>query len=212
MPFGEGFDEIYGLFIAGAITEAGFDPVRADDIRNQQNILKDVIAGIAESSLVVADLTGSNANVYYELGIAHGFKKRVILVTQSIDELPFDLKSYRVIPYSTHFADIGKARSALVSIASDALAGRIVFGSPVTDFLSNPSRSVEPAKVIERVTESDIGEAGVLDYLVNLEDGFDSLSQIVNGITAEMASMTEISTTTGQRLTLLCHLLRGGFR
>ena len=81
MPFGEGFDEIYGLFIAGAITEAGFDPVRADDIRNQQNILKDVIAGIAESSLVVADLTGSNANVYYELGIAHGFKKRVILVT-----------------------------------------------------------------------------------------------------------------------------------
>ena len=58
MPFDEGFDEVYQLFIATAVSEAGYDVVRADDIRNQQNIVKDVIAGLADSALVIADLTG----------------------------------------------------------------------------------------------------------------------------------------------------------
>ena len=84
---------------------------RADDIRAHQNILKDIISALAESALIVADLTGSNPNVYYELGLAHAFRKRVILLTQQVDDLPFDLRSYRVIPYSTYFAEVAKAKS-----------------------------------------------------------------------------------------------------
>ena len=205
MPFGEGFDEIYGLFIAGAASEAGFDVVRADDIRSQQNILKDVIGGLANCSVVIADLTGSNPNVYYELGLAHALGKRVILLTQHVDELPFDLRSYRGIPYSTHFAEIAKARAQLLAITKDALDDRVPFGSPVTDFLS-ATASRSPAIVSpmsEGVLEPISGEPGVLDHLVDMEEGFAKLAEIIQANTADMTEMAEATPATGERLRAL---------
>ena len=199
MPFAEGFDEIYNLFIAGAVSEAGYDVIRADDIRSQQNILKDVLAGITDSALVIADLTGSNANVYYELGLAHGLHRRVILLTQHVDELPFDLRSYRVIPYSTHFAEIAKARALLFAVAKDALDNRIAFGSPVTDFLSATRTSSNVVPSANVVADSDSGEAGVLDHLVSLEEGFTKLGEIIQANNAEMEAMGRATTDTGCR-------------
>ena len=55
---------------------------------------------ICKSSVVVCDLTGKNANVFYEAGIAHSLGKDVILITQSADDVPFDLRHLRYIPYS----------------------------------------------------------------------------------------------------------------
>ncbi len=72
MPFAAEFQQIYSSFIVGALQEAGYEVSRADDIVSQQNILQDVVQSTIESDLVVADLTGANPNVYYELGIAHG--------------------------------------------------------------------------------------------------------------------------------------------
>jgi len=106
MPFSADFDEIYNLFIASTLSEVGYEVFRADNIVSQRNILDDIIESIKDSDLIVADLTGSNANVYYELGIVHAFRKPVILLTQSISDLPFDLRSYRAIHYNTHFAAI----------------------------------------------------------------------------------------------------------
>lgn len=193
MPFGGEFDPIYSLFIMQALTEAGYRVVRADDIRNHQNILKDVLAGIIESELVVADLTGSNPNVYYELGVAHAFAKRVILLTQKLDELPFDLKSYRVITYATHFAEMSKAHAQLVAAAKDALEDRVAFGSPVSDFIA-----IKPARVpliVEGISQSVSdglpGEAGILDFLVDLENGFEKLGDIINSNTADTSAITE---------------------
>jgi hypothetical protein len=57
MPFGEGLEEIYSEFVANALTEAGYDVSRADDVRTHQNIMKDILFGIVSSDLIVADLT-----------------------------------------------------------------------------------------------------------------------------------------------------------
>ena len=52
----------------------------------------------------LADLTGLNPNVMYELGIAHSFNKKTIMITRDdLGSLPFDLKQYRAKDYSTHF-------------------------------------------------------------------------------------------------------------
>lgn len=71
MPFTESLNDVYDFLIKGALVEAGYQVKRADDIKSQSNILEDIVKGIIESDLIVADLTDSNANVYYELGIAH---------------------------------------------------------------------------------------------------------------------------------------------
>jgi|CXWL01.1.fsa_nt_gi hypothetical protein len=205
MPFGEGFDEIYGLFIAGAVSDAGYDVIRADDIRSQQNILKDIVGGLAESAVVIADLTGSNANVYYELGLAHGLGKRVILLTQHVDELPFDLRSYRVIPYSTHFAEIAKARAQLLAVAKDALDDRIPFGSPMTDFLPAPTaRKISSMSTnLESAPEPILGDAGILDHLVDMEEGFAKLNEIIAANTTDMTAIANAISETSERLTAL---------
>ncbi len=97
MPFDEEFDSVYERFIKSTLEKFGFEVFRADDIQGQQSILKDVLKGIQESDLIVADLTDNNPNVFYELGIAHTFRKKVILTTQSIEDVPFDLKPYRLV-------------------------------------------------------------------------------------------------------------------
>jgi nucleoside 2-deoxyribosyltransferase len=100
MPFDQEFAAIYEQLIKPSLEDVGYEVARADTLLTQQNILRDVIAGIAGASLVVADLTTLNPNVMYELGIAHGLQIPTVLIAQSIEDLPFDLRSYRVIQYS----------------------------------------------------------------------------------------------------------------
>jgi hypothetical protein len=73
--------------------------VRADDIYRSTQIMQDVWAKINEAKLIIADLTYKNPNVFYELGMAHTLGKKVILIAQSIDWIPFDLRGVRTIIY-----------------------------------------------------------------------------------------------------------------
>lgn len=98
MPFSAGFDGVYAAL--GAAAEAvGKKCKRADDIWNHDAIIQDVVSLICKSSVVICDLTGKNANVFYEAGIAHSLGKDVILITQSADDVPFDLRHLRYIQY-----------------------------------------------------------------------------------------------------------------
>jgi hypothetical protein len=196
MPFGEAFDEIYNLFIAEALSEAGYAVSRADDLTTHQNIIKDIVNGVASSDLIVADLTSSNPNVYYELGLAHALGRRVILLTQQITELPFDLRSYRVIPYDTHFAQITRAKHDLVKLAKGALAGTVPFGSPVSDFLQPGIAPALPAP-------SDGGEPGILDHLVGAQDAFEGLAAIITDITSSTGSIGESTIQITERIQAL---------
>ena len=193
MPFAEDFDDVYTSFIRPSLEEAGLDVLRADDIRSQQNILRDVVTGISQADLVIADLTDSNANVYYELGIAHALGKRVVLLTQDLDELPFDLRAYRVIPYDTHFARIEAASTQLQSVAEEAIRGQLPFGNPVTDFLPSETR-LFPSPPMEQIaglrpSESEQEELGLLDHLANVEEGLDTVTEIVSTVSERMESI-----------------------
>ena len=96
MPFSSGFDGVYAAL--GLAAEAvGKNCKRADNIWNHDAIIQDVVSLICESSVVVCDLTGKNANVFYEAGIAHSLGKDVILITQSAEDVPFDLRHLRHI-------------------------------------------------------------------------------------------------------------------
>lgn len=55
---------------------------------------------LAEYDLVVADMTDLNPNVMYEVGLVHGMNTPIIMITQDVEGLPFDLRSYRALDYS----------------------------------------------------------------------------------------------------------------
>jgi len=168
MPYEEEFDEIYNEIIVPALEEAGFEAKRANSISHQRNILEDIVKGIHGSDLIIADLTGSNPNVFYELGMAHGLNKPVILITQSVEEVPFDLRSYRMIDYGTYFSEARKFREELTKIASQALKDALSFGNPISDFLRLEAPRVKvrlPAEAPSTAREELEEEKGLLDWL-----------------------------------------------
>lgn len=104
MPFAASFTKVYNTIRESLEnSETNFICTRADDIRGGGNIMETVFQQIGDSEIVIADLTGKNPNVFYELGIAHMLKdpKKVILLIQDIESMPFDLTPFRCIVYKT---------------------------------------------------------------------------------------------------------------
>ena len=78
MPFQDQFFEVYEMLKMQFADS--FEFTNAADEGNQQNILKDIVQPIYEADVVIADLTGLNPNVMYELGLAHSFNKKTITI------------------------------------------------------------------------------------------------------------------------------------
>lgn len=101
LPFKKPFTDYYREIIAPAVKEAGFVPFYAEEIYGARAIIEDIFNGIREAAILVADVTGRNPNVNYELGIAHAFGRRVVLISQSMNDVPFDYHHLRIIIYDT---------------------------------------------------------------------------------------------------------------
>lgn len=100
MPFASPIGDYYASVYKPAIEKAKLVPVRADnEIFGAGKIMDQVWSGINAASVLVAELTSKNPNVFYELGIAHALQKPVVLVSSNEDDVPFDLKHIRVIYY-----------------------------------------------------------------------------------------------------------------
>lgn len=100
MPFGGWFDDYYSAIFRPAIESVGLIPCRADDLYRPSTIVHDIWTYTKDAKIILADLTGKNPNVFYELGLAHALAKPVILVAESIADIPFDLRALRVIEYN----------------------------------------------------------------------------------------------------------------
>jgi hypothetical protein len=108
MPFARKFDEVYtAIKSALEVPELDFICHRADKVVRGGEVMTDVLHDLAEAELVIVDLTGKNANVFYELGIAHTVRcaESVLLITQSMKHVPFDVQHYRCIEFKSSFAN-----------------------------------------------------------------------------------------------------------
>ena len=104
MPFDDDLTEIYATFIKPTVESSQFNLVckRADDIKSNRAIVQDIWKSICEARIIIADITGLNPNVMYELGIAHTLGKETILIYQQSEKeikFPFDLAHIRRIEY-----------------------------------------------------------------------------------------------------------------
>lgn len=81
------------------INRCGLRVERGDDIYSTQPIVEDIWNSINRARLIVAELTGRNPNVFYEVGMCHALGKDVVMLTQSMEDVPFDLRHLRVIHY-----------------------------------------------------------------------------------------------------------------
>lgn len=100
MPFADPLGGYYTTVYQPAIDKAKLKAVRADaEIFGTGKIIDQIWGGIQNARVLVAELTGRNPNVPYELGLAHALRKPVVLVSSNLDDVPFDVRHVRVIYY-----------------------------------------------------------------------------------------------------------------
>ena len=98
MPFEARFDSVHET-IKVACSDLNLATRRVDEIYGPAKIMDDVFSTIAQSQAVVSDLTGRNANVLYETGLAHALDKDVVTIVQDEKDVPFDLGHMRFLKY-----------------------------------------------------------------------------------------------------------------
>jgi hypothetical protein len=128
MPFDASFNDVYHLGIKPAADAAGAYCERVDEQFFAESILARIYNQIAKADLIVADMSGRNPNVFYEVGYAHALGKIVILLTKNSDDIPFDLKHYPHIIYADSIAGM-----------KGTLSKRIAY------HLANPEKKVDLA-------------------------------------------------------------------
>lgn len=100
MEFSASFNDIHEGVIKRVCDEFGLEARKADERHGPGIILEDIKRDIIESKFVIAEITPSNPNVYYELGYSDAVGKPVILLAdRKLEKLPFDVSSFRVLFY-----------------------------------------------------------------------------------------------------------------
>jgi len=112
MPFTMEFDNALET-IRAACSNADMPCHRVDDLWNNDTIIQDIFELIYCSSIVIADFSDKNPNVFYEAGIAHTLGKKVIPITQSISDIPFNLRHYRVLEYLNNSEGLQELKTSL---------------------------------------------------------------------------------------------------
>ncbi|WP_169252882.1 hypothetical protein [Brevibacterium sp. 'Marine'] len=103
--------------------EPKFQVIRGDEDTNPGSITSRIVASILEADLIVADLSGHNANVFYEVAIAHGYRKAIVHIERDGEKPPFDLQDMRLVTYDTTKPDsLDEARATLAKYAEAAMS------------------------------------------------------------------------------------------
>lgn len=166
MPFSPECEIVYRQLIKPAGETFGLKVLRADDIYSPGVITEQIKAAIHQSIICVADVTSKNPNVLYEVGIAHTLGKPTILLSQNVEQIPFDLRDLRVIIYDID--KIRRARENLVCTIREILGkGRLVKAEALLQQGNARAAIVETSIYFEHVLRELVyrNEARITDLL-----------------------------------------------
>jgi predicted Rossmann-fold nucleotide-binding protein len=117
MPFKEEFDELYSVYKT-VCSDFGFEAVRTDKVFSLEKILPRILNGIRHSAFVIADVTETSPNVFYEVGFAEGLGRPIITTAKKDTKLPFDIADTPVTFWSNPEDLKAKLESTIQEIKS----------------------------------------------------------------------------------------------
>ncbi len=147
MPFSDHYREIYDQIYKPVCDAKNLYCWRVDEIHRPGSITKDIVEGIFNADIIIADLTSRNPNVFYELGIAHASGNKTIMVAQKMEEVPFDVKSYRIIQYEQTIKGSAIFRDKLGLAIDELLQVLQMTNNPVQEVLGARS-PIRPARTL----------------------------------------------------------------
>lgn len=110
---------------------------RADKSKRPEEIIAHIIENLVTSDIIIADLSGRNPNVFYELGVRHAVNNNTILIADDLDDIPFDLRGLRTIVYQYDPEHMVELRNSLEQAIKEILSKPDQIDNPVRRFLYN---------------------------------------------------------------------------
>lgn len=140
MPFRSDFEDVYRLGIKQTSENLGLRAERVDEQLYEEPMLERIYHQIKRADIIIADMTGQNPNVFYEVGFAHAKNKLCILLTQDASDIPFDLKQHRHIIYGGSITNLKEELNknlqwALKRITTEKVSGLSVKCAPKSESL-----------------------------------------------------------------------------
>lgn len=179
-PFGEPFDTYFAHVIKPAVESCELYAIRGDSLYRPTTIVDDIWSGIQDAKLLIAELTGRNPNVFYELGLAHAISKPVILLAESIDDVPFDLRAIRVLLYDKTHPEWGALlRQSLTNSIREVLhkpnsAIPVTFKTPVSLNPPEESETLIRLDALEAMVQRIASRTDASDFFPHIiEEGND---------------------------------------
>ena len=164
-------DKTYKHIIRPAVIAAGFECVRADEIKDSGLIDKSMYAFLMQADLVVADITTFNPNAIYELGIRHGVRPySTIILKEKNGKIPFDLDHNRMCMYSHAGEDIGadevnRCKDYLTNLIKE-VASKQQVDSPLYQFIQDVTPPILPKKEYQNLINELVEKEKVTFALV----------------------------------------------
>ncbi len=171
MPFDKAFDDIYKIGIKETANSLGILAERVDEQIFREGILERIYRQIELADLIVADMTGQNPNVFYEVGYAHAKSKLCILLTKNADDIPFDLKHHRHIVYGN---SIGDLRSLL--------ADEMAWAKAQIDAVRLSRIKVTVKDVVGLLEKTKFFASGEVDFKIDLNNDSSNTSSEIDAI------------------------------
>ena len=181
---------VWDYVIKPACDALGIEPVRADMIAEPGEITDQVCRHLRDDDIVIADVTGGNANVLYELGLRHTTDKLTVQLGEK-DRLPFDITVVRTIQFVRSETGLVEARESLQNAIK---AGMERGGNPVTATRvwreGNGDEMVDPP---DTKSDEDENGPGFLEMVAEAEEAAPLLSQVMEELTAVFESLSGLT-------------------
>lgn len=151
-------DQVFKYIIKPVCEEMGFEPIRADQINKSDVITDTIINYIKEAELVIADITGKNPNVFFEMGYRSAIGKKIIHLKSSEETIPFDIAGIRTFEYSLRDLDSVEEVKNRLKNTIGAMSFDIVDEYEVNSSEMNGSQDIAPFMSVLYEIKDEIAE------------------------------------------------------
>jgi hypothetical protein len=181
-------DKVLKYIIAPCMEVLGYDyPLRADKISEPGVITSQVIEHILNDDLIIADLTGHNANVFYELAIRHASRKPVVQIIDINDDIPFDVSSNRIIQFShIDLESVDSCKTEIINQVRAIEENPSLSSNPISQTIDlQPLRQSDDPVVKSNLT--------IIKMINGLQNELSSVKSVLSGFANVPLQLTPIS-------------------